>query len=532
MRGRTAIVVAAGALVAAGAPAVAPAQEPGPAPAQLATTAGFGGRGDVLLVDADGTRRQRPLGVRDVGQPAWAPNGRALALVVFRGAAGSDRGTSQIDVVDAAGGDRRRLTGGRRDAQPAWSPDGRRLAFGATTLLRRSVRASIMVVNADGSGRTRLTVGHWDSDPAWSPDGESIAFSRVEATRRGGPRVWIMNADGSGARPLARGWSPSWSPDGTRIAFASDRDRHGQTCYHDCTPNHEIYAMRADGSGQTRLTRDPGDDVLPRWSPDGGRIAFTSDRNYPPSNQSEVYTMDPDGRCVTRITNSSSDTDGSAWRPGRAPPARGPCGGDAPGAVAPVVEVDLTRAARGSLFAGPSFRGMLLSHLDGRLAVYDDCAFRVPRRCLGQVQLQTWSICRRQPLSYGGAPDALGSAPFVPRYSWRRGALLAGYGADAHTDVHTGPWTVAVFGPGRRDVAAAVVDALRPVHDPQTPRLAPPAFGARALRLVREVQVAYRRLRTVPRVQRALGLTRERVVQRLALGRALRGRALGRSTRC
>jgi Tol biopolymer transport system component len=51
------------------------------------------------------------------------------------------------------------------------------------------------------------------------------------------------------------------------IAFASTRDN-----------NHNIYVMNADGSGQTRLTRNAAPDFSPAWSPDGTRIVFQSNR--------------------------------------------------------------------------------------------------------------------------------------------------------------------------------------------------------------------------------------------------------------
>jgi TolB protein len=67
------------------------------------------------------------------------------------------------------------------------------------------------VINADGSGDTQLTNTGSDENPAWSPDGRFIAFS----SKRGGPAaIYVMRADGSGQVRVSQGkgnaTQPAW----------------------------------------------------------------------------------------------------------------------------------------------------------------------------------------------------------------------------------------------------------------------------------------------------------------------------------
>ena len=108
----------------------------------------------------------------------------------------------------------------------------------------------------------------------------------------------IAGAEDPGAQYLGRSDHPRWSPDGKWIVFDSTRDG-----------NYEIYIMRADGSGQKRLTQNPWQDLFPIFSADSKRIFFNSNREgwAPEPRRSQIYSMAIDGSDVINLTRMSYD---------------------------------------------------------------------------------------------------------------------------------------------------------------------------------------------------------------------------------
>jgi gamma-glutamyltranspeptidase len=100
-------------------------------------------------------------------------------------------------------------------------------------------------------------------EPSWSPDGRQIAVSRVD-------RIWVMAADGRGARPLTPDSGtparverePAWSPDGRLLAFAADAGE-----------GFDLEVAASTGGPTRRITSMPGDERWPSWTPDG-RLVF------------------------------------------------------------------------------------------------------------------------------------------------------------------------------------------------------------------------------------------------------------------
>jgi TolB protein len=112
-----------------------------------------------------------------------------------------------------------------------------------------------------------------------------------------------MRADGTGQHRLTTSTEsdsgPSWSPDGTQIMFTRSSG-----------DSMDLYVMNTDGSAVERLTRN-GESADGSWSPDGERIVFWSKRDF----VSGLYVMDVDGSDVRFLTEEFDTAWGADWSP-------------------------------------------------------------------------------------------------------------------------------------------------------------------------------------------------------------------------
>jgi len=249
--------------------------------------------------------------------------------------------------------------------QPAWTADGERLLFTSPCATRREwyERSNLFIINADCrdvqpitsemagdfdaaldsrqrliaftsmriSGVPRLhllTIKDWNSlstpqaapmitvlapqesnssQPAWSPDGRFIVYVKQSSS---GSQLWIMNADGTQAKPLSEGEGyyshPRWSPDGKILVFNYQRTQKSMN---------QVMLSEVN-QFQPRIFIDA---LSPRmdaeFSPDGKWLVY---EGWPEGGRHSIWYADINGRNETRVPlkleNSSAEFS-PVWRP-------------------------------------------------------------------------------------------------------------------------------------------------------------------------------------------------------------------------
>ncbi len=278
--------------------------------------------GGLFVMGATGESQRRLT--RFGFNPAWSPDGGKLVCATERVTGPGGRATvSQLWQVDLAGDRPRRLDTGGDAVQPSWSPHGGRIAYWGVPA--GTARRVIWTIPADGGERVAAVDGGGAAlvwSPAWSPDGRHLYFA---SDKNGAMGLWRVRIDertgqtrGEPQQILApAAWSalPSLARDGRKIAFVNERERsnvvrvdfdparlaaagslrpvtHGSRAIRSVhvspngrwliagtsLPQEDLLLVATDGGADRLLTEDPAKDRLPRWSADGERIVFYSDR--------------------------------------------------------------------------------------------------------------------------------------------------------------------------------------------------------------------------------------------------------------
>jgi Tol biopolymer transport system component len=214
-----------------------------------------------------------PLGFSSASYPSLSPDGTKVAFTGFM--AGGK--ANHIYVVNINGSGLKKVSqDSYTHMYPSWAPDNTHLVYMSRP--ETGTFFNLFIADIKSSQIRQLSSGDYmDRFPSWSPDGKFVAFH----TNREDPNpaacwpdcllvIYVINAETSKGGPtqddgnLISGGAVDWSPDGKQLAFHSNRDG-----------NWNIYLMQQDGS-VSQLSDDPGDELFPRWSPDGNFISYTS----------------------------------------------------------------------------------------------------------------------------------------------------------------------------------------------------------------------------------------------------------------
>jgi dipeptidyl aminopeptidase/acylaminoacyl peptidase len=240
---------------------------------------------DIWIVPADGSAPPRALTRHEKtdNAPRFSPDGKTLAFVSTRS------GVSQVYLLDLGGGEPRKLTDLSAGAQDplVFSPDGKTLAFVsdvypdcADEACNRKKREELEKDPVKVHRLTRLLFRHWDE---WRENVRHHVFVANVAT---GAVRDVTPGDFDSPPHFYEDGGIAFSPDGGEIAFVSDREGADKEAF---GTNKDVWTVPAAGGAAAKLTVvNPAADFDPAYTPDGvsilvraqRRAGFEADRWY------------------------------------------------------------------------------------------------------------------------------------------------------------------------------------------------------------------------------------------------------------
>jgi dipeptidyl aminopeptidase/acylaminoacyl peptidase len=266
-----------------------------------------GYRLSIWLVPFDGGEpRQMTIGARSDRHARFSPDGRSIAFLSDRRLhveeepdapkdAQDREDATQVHLLPLDGGEARRLTDLPRGVNTfAWSPDGSQLVV--TTSSRAATRKDDRRLRGFDDKR----------EPGDPPESDYRYIDRLDYMLNGTgfvydsiAQLWLVDAVTGEARRLTAGRTatedPAWSPDGTRIAFTTNLGRD-----HDLAYRSDIVVVEVATGRRTRVTGG-GSSIFfsPTWLPDGRTIAALGGRRPANEYRFDIWLFAADGSDAT-----------------------------------------------------------------------------------------------------------------------------------------------------------------------------------------------------------------------------------------